>query len=133
MSIDASDLMALAQKLSTGAGECEWRAAASRAYYAAYHTALVVADKFLPIRVSDEGVHVRLEKRLIGSGIAGRSLAYQLRELKKTRTHADYRLETKFSQVDASDSIAQCQAFIPKAGVFQSRSKHVKPAPLTTN
>jgi hypothetical protein len=89
MTIDVTDLLTLARQLAEGDSECEWRAGASRAYYAVYHRALQVAEKHLPRRFnSNGGVHLQLEQRLRGHSRNGRMLASSLRDFKKVRTHA---------------------------------------------
>ncbi|BBU28761.1 hypothetical protein BTHE68_24950 [Burkholderia sp. THE68] len=128
MSIDVSDLLSLAQKLSEGKSECEWRAGASRAYYAAYHRALEIADRHLPSCRDKAGVHVQLERRLVDAGKKGGELAYMLRELKKVRTQADYRLAIAFEQPDASDFVATCQLFLPMADLLDAHLERTETA-----
>ncbi|BAO87729.1 hypothetical protein [Caballeronia cordobensis] len=120
MSIEVADLLGLAQQLSSGNSECEWRSGASRAYYAAYHKALSVADRCLPQSPVSAGQHERLTDRYKAEGTKGKALAYMLIDLKRVRTHADYRLSSAFSQHDATDLLAKCIAFIPTAEAFQS-------------
>ncbi|GAB5098734.1 hypothetical protein [Caballeronia sp. GAWG2-1] len=121
MSIEVSDLLHLAQQLSAGNSECEWRSGASRAYYAAYHKTLAVADACLPSTREVAGQHERLTNRLMTVGNKGRALAYVLIDLKKVRTHADYHLTKPFSQHDATDLVANCLAFLPKTDAFQGQ------------
>lgn len=83
MSIEVTDLIGLAQQLSAGNSECEWRSGASRAYYAAYHKALLVADRCLPPSPYVSGEHQRLTDRYIAEGKKGKALAYMLIDLKK--------------------------------------------------
>lgn len=118
MSIAVSDLLTLASQLANGSAECEWRSAASRAYYGAFHKALEVADAHLPANPLAIGEHEKLTERLKAQGLKGRSLAYVLIDLKKVRTHADYHLATQFAQCEATDLIAACNAFLPRADQF---------------
>lgn len=120
MSIEVDDLLTLAEQLSAGSHECEWRAGASRAYYAAYHKALVVADHCLPPNPQLCGEHVKLTERLKAGGMKGRSLAYSLIDLKRVRTDADYRLAESFTQSQATDLLANCRAFVPRADAFRA-------------
>lgn len=96
MSIDVSDLISFAKQLAAGETECEWRSGASRAYYAAYHKALGVAEDCLPPSPYATGVHQQLTDRFAAEGRKGTTLAYKLIDLKRVRTHADYRLSEPF-------------------------------------
>lgn len=123
MTTEVADLMGLAQQLSAGSSECEWRAGASRAYYAAYHKALGFADSYLPKNHENAGVHEQLTKRLSKAGSKGKALAYVLIDLKKVRTHADYHLITPFTQHDATDLVANCVAFMPRVDAFRAHQE----------
>ncbi|MDR5755469.1 hypothetical protein [Caballeronia sp. LZ035] len=128
MSIEVDDLLKLAEHLSAGSQQCEWRAGASRAYYAAYHKALIVADQCLPSNPQVCGEHVRLTERLKAGGMKGRSLAYSLIELKRVRTDADYRLAEPFTQCQATDLLANCRAFVPRADAFRAHVERAQAA-----
>ncbi|WP_157977898.1 hypothetical protein [Paraburkholderia kururiensis] len=123
MSIGVSDLLALAGQLANGAVEAEWRSGASRAYYGAFHKALEVADANLPPSPQSLGEHEKLTERLKAHSMKGRSLAYVLIDLKKVRTHADYHLSMPFAQKEATDLVASCHAFLPKADLFAAYVK----------
>jgi hypothetical protein len=125
MSIDTSDLLRLAQQLAAGDSECEWRSGASRAYYAAYHKALDVADLCLPPSSAATGLHRQLSNRFQAEGKTGARLAYALVALKRVRTRADYLLAASFSQRDATDAVARSIAFMPQADAFLTR-KHTQ-------
>lgn len=118
MSISVPDLLTLAETLGNGAGECEWRSAASRAYYAAYHKALSVADACLPPNPFAGGEHERLTERFKQHSIKGKQIAYVLIDLKKTHTTADYKLAASFQQADATDFIPKCEVFLEKVDEF---------------
>jgi uncharacterized protein (UPF0332 family) len=129
MSIDVTDLISLAKELAAGDNECEWRSGASRAYYAAYHKALGVAEDCLPPSPYATGVHQQLTDRFAAEGRKGTTLAYKLVDLKRARTHADYRLAEPFSQQRATKVVADTIAFLPMADAFLSRMKTDTPAP----
>lgn len=120
MSISTSDLLHFATTLSNGTSECEWRSAASRAYYSAYHKVLGVADSCLPPSPYAIGEHERLTDRLKQQGVKGKSLAYVLIDLKRVRTKADYKLGESFRQQEATDLIANCPAVFAKADEFHA-------------
>ncbi|MBB6319281.1 hypothetical protein [Paraburkholderia tropica] len=119
MTISSQDLLTLAGALSTGGGECEWRSSSSRAYYAAYHRALEVADACaLHGGNAVRGVHETLAERYKAHSKKGMSIAYVLTDLKKTRTEADYHLSTVFPQSRATDFIPACEVLIAKVDDF---------------
>jgi uncharacterized protein (UPF0332 family) len=120
MSIDSSDLISLALRLSAADTECEWRSGASRAYYAAYHKALNAANRCLAPVSADRGYHERLTNRLMDYGTKGRSIAYTLKALKHGRTRADYELNTQFSQKEATELVKATIEFLPKVDAFEA-------------
>jgi uncharacterized protein (UPF0332 family) len=129
MSIDVSDLISLAKHLAAGESECEWRSGVSRAYYAAYHKALGVAENCLPPSPYASGVHRQLTDRFCAEGKMGTALAYKLIDLKRARTHADYRLTEPFSQQRATQVVTRAIAFLPLADAFLARMRTETPAP----
>lgn len=118
MSVSIDDLKQFAENLSNANGECEWRSAASRGYYAIYHKTLGVADACLPQNPHAIGEHERLTERLKQAGMKGRSLAYRIIDLKKVRTRADYDLAANFAQQDAVDLIGNCPSVFNQADEF---------------
>jgi hypothetical protein len=120
MSIDAADLISLAQRLAMADTECEWRSGASRAYYAAYHKTLNAANRCVAPLSANTGYHERLTDRLMEYGNKGKSIAYELIELKKERTRADYELDEQFSQRDATKLVSKSVNFLPKVDAFEA-------------
>lgn len=118
MSISVDELLAFAEALGNGTTECEWRSAASRAYYSAFHRGLEVAEACLAPNRYVSGAHERLTDRFKSHSIKGKALAYVLIDLKKTRTIADYKLGVPFRQTDATDFIPQCKSFIARVDGF---------------
>ena len=115
--------MTLAGQLAAGPTECEWRSGSSRAYYGAFHKALGVADAHLPPSPYVMGEHEKLTERLKAHSNKGKSVAYVLIDLKRVRTHADYHLSLSFTQKQAVDHVAACNAFVPKADAFAAYVK----------
>ncbi len=105
-----NDFLTLAETLATGRGEAEWRTAASRAYYAAFH---VVRDLFRGLGFAvpqADAAHKYLAYRLQNCGQpvlvqAGRDLD----NLRDFRNQADYDLSPVFPQrrADASLDLAR--------------------------
>jgi uncharacterized protein (UPF0332 family) len=88
------DILDVADTLITGSQEAEWRAAVSRAYYAAFHVARQLLQQCgFSVPIADRA-HAYLWLRLANSGHsdiqhAGRSL----NELREVRNWADYDLD----------------------------------------
>src|SRR5258706_10618309 len=107
MPVSPADLLQLAETLSEGSTECEWRAAISRAYYAALHVALQItqdpacAKHLLDTSSWDAGFAVRV----IGAFSAPKAAhtvkgaGYVLSQLKQDRVAADYSLDIELKAV----------------------------------
>ncbi len=96
------DQFRLAESLSRGSTESEWRCAIGRAYYAAFHQAreLLQALGFQIPRA--ELVHAFLWKRLQSCGPSAVGLAgSRLHQLRTVRNRADYDVATNLVQKDA--------------------------------
>lgn len=100
--IGSRDLLNLADVLSRGTSESEWRCAVGRAYYAAFHQArdLLQALGFQIPRA--ELVHAFLWKRLLscGSSTVG-TAGSKLHQLRTVRNRADYDVMIDFLKKDA--------------------------------
>jgi hypothetical protein len=120
MSISSEDLLGVAEQMATRDSEVEWRAGASRAYYAAFHRAKDVADRCLPPNLLRMGEHESLTERFKVHGIKGKSIAYVLVDLKKVRTHADYHIRHNFLKQDGTDQVSDCKSFCKQVDGFQA-------------
>jgi len=117
MMIDHTHLLANAKEMAVGAdAEVKYRAAASRAYYAFFHTARAIA-KGLALPESGQEIytsHAALFAQLAGcekhhtpENMLVRRLAYRARSsTKNNRNHADYELHKPFLPEQASDLMA---------------------------
>src|SRR2546430_15944805 len=97
------DFLALAARLAAGASESEWRSAASRAYYAAFHVAreLLSDLRFLVPRA--DRAHQYLTFRLSNCGDAAVIAAGRnLETLRRLRNRADYDPVPPFPQAEAT-------------------------------
>ena len=105
------DLLRLAEKLSVGASESEWRCAVSRAYYAAFHHARDLLQA-LGFEVSrGELAHAFLWKRLQGCGNPSLGLAgSDLNQLRGQRNRADYDLAGDVSRRTAMTAVETATA-----------------------
>jgi uncharacterized protein (UPF0332 family) len=107
------EILELADELSTGDKEAQWRAAISRAYFAAFRVARQLLLK-LGFRVPlDEQAHRYLWKRLANCGHidvirAGNNLSW----LRKQRNWADYDLERPLNQATAMDEVLNADQIV---------------------
>ena len=100
--IRARDLLNLAESLSRGATESEWRCAVGRAYYAAFHQARDVLQALGFQIPRAELVHAFLWKRLRSCGQSSVGMAgSKLHELRSVRNRADYDVAFDFAKKDA--------------------------------
>lgn len=102
MSIGPSDFLEAARELGKGSEEVDFRNAASRSYYAAYHRCKPIAKRG-DFRVSGRGDHVDVIDALERSfKTDGKILARNLHASRKLRRKADYRIEEEFRDREAA-------------------------------
>jgi uncharacterized protein (UPF0332 family) len=107
------DYLRLADELAGGAGEAEWRSAASRAYYGAFHVAraLLVAAGFSP--PPDAAAHAFVWLRLSNAGHPDvNGAGDRLRDLRRARTWADYDLSHPYPERAAVEQVARAMDVI---------------------
>lgn len=125
MSVTKEDLLKLANDLIGAGTEVEWRAAVSRAYYAAYHGCLAWhAGMPLPGSLGNArgGVHDQFLNQLRNGAPEwsesqrkmGRLLSAQLGALKDRRKAADYVLDEPFDNVQATVACASAVNLVEK-------------------
>ncbi|MCA9638283.1 MAG: HEPN domain-containing protein [Myxococcales bacterium] len=99
----------LARRDATGEGaEAAWRAAASRAYFAAYNSAkdyLEDLERWTPPRADSHQELFRCLERLTGHSKMHRQLAAILTRLRHTRNRADYDREPSLRQDAAKTAL----------------------------
>jgi uncharacterized protein (UPF0332 family) len=97
--MDGKDFLEVAEALSTGYREAEWRSAVSRAYYAAFHVARRLLRQCGFLVPQGDQAHAFLWRRLSNCGHPDVVNAGQLlNSLRGRRNWADYDLETVFDQ-----------------------------------
>ena len=104
--IGARDLLQLAEALSRGSTESDWRCAVGRVNYAAFHQArdLLQAMGFQIPRA--ELVHAFLWKRLQSCGGSSVGMSgSKLHQLRSVRNRADYDVAVDFAQKDAMAAV----------------------------
>jgi uncharacterized protein (UPF0332 family) len=105
VSIDAEDLLSIAEELSESTNEVKIRTSLGRSYYSAYHMGLEYFD------ITDTknwfggkgGVHQKLIDEFMYN--SQKPVAYMLINLKTKRHLADYHLSVDIGQEDAKASI----------------------------
>jgi hypothetical protein len=100
------DILDLADELSTGIREVDWRTAVSRAYFAAFHVARLFMGRLGFAVPRGDQAHAYLWLRLSNCGHpdvegAGRDL----NELRRLRNWADYDLDQPFAHMIAIDQV----------------------------
>lgn len=109
------DFLTVAQALSAGPTEAEWRSAISRAYYAAFHTAREFLTR-LRFRVpAGEQAHAYLWLRLSNTGDPkADAIGRLLRDLRGRRNNADYDLGRPRTQANATDATTDAHDLIAR-------------------
>jgi uncharacterized protein (UPF0332 family) len=94
--------LTLADQLAQESTEAAWRSAASRAYYAAFHTARELFADLGFVMPRDESAHRKMSYRLQNSGDAQvQAAGTQLDVLRRDRNRGDYDLHKPFSNSQA--------------------------------
>jgi uncharacterized protein (UPF0332 family) len=104
--MDETGFLDLADSLSTGCFESEWRSAVSRAYYAAFHKArrLLQQNGFAVPR--GDQAHAYLWMRLSNSGHPSvNNIGQKLNDLRSARNWADYDFDVPVDSQTAIDHV----------------------------
>jgi uncharacterized protein (UPF0332 family) len=105
--MDPRQFLEVAAEWSVGTREAEWRSAASRAYYAAFHVASRLIQRAGFVVPGGERAHGYLWLRLSNSGhIDVDEAGCKLSDLRRIRNQADYDLGLQFPQDLAIDTVA---------------------------
>lgn len=116
MAVTPKILLDAAHAIGKGTGEADSRNAVSRAYYAAYHRCLAVAQDARLAIAEIGGVHVALIQALIDPLAPTRfkSLGYMLEQCRLRRVDADYRINQDFPRSLADTVLADCARILQK-------------------
>ena len=111
-------LLEAAKALGQGKSEVDQRNAASRAYYAAYHRCLPIAES-IGLPAETKGVH----RDLIGTltktrDMQVKSMGYMLDQCRGLRVKADYEIQIEFSAENARLVMDQCERILSRADVL---------------
>lgn len=108
--IDAQDFLDAALAMMAGQREIDYRNAASRAYYCAYHVCRALLERMPNPNKSTAATHERVvmdlqthpDRRL-------KKLGNKLNQAKALRRQADYALDADFSHTNAKQAIGHAQ------------------------
>ena len=110
MSCTTADFLKVANRLSAGVEEIDWRCAISRAYYCAYHESLTCVHVCPEIGYVRGGMHQQtIERFCQSSDGTAKKLGYVLRDLRNRREAADYKLDDMFVASDAAHDIGMAE------------------------
>ncbi len=107
------DFLSLAVQLAAGTGEADWRTAASRAYYAAFHVARQLLSDLGFVVPRADAAHRYLSLRLSNCGettleASGRNLE----TLRRLRNRADYDTRPPFPSNEAEAAVRLAENII---------------------
>jgi uncharacterized protein (UPF0332 family) len=127
MAITSADLLSWAERCAADGDEVSRRAAASRAYYAAFHACAEIANRIPEIAVNKGGVHARIVRKLVlfsGQQVdlqkRVRTLGHDLSKAKDSRTRADYHIGGEFTPRDVSMTLKVATQVVANALVLAS-------------
>lgn len=107
--------------------EMDWRNASSRAYYAAYHQALRMANKLCPLHSccnDKRGSHEHLICHINYSGIEKLKVVVRLLDqCKRRRAEADYKIDHNFGKKMAEEQCYEVNRLIEKISRFVAESE----------
>ena len=115
MAVSPKQLLDAALELAEGSREVDFRNAASRAYYAAYHRCRPIAKR-IGLRSSHRGVHSDVIDALrTATKPSLKQLAQMLARCKGLRAKADYNIGKEFKRSEAQTSTRQVQKILTLA------------------
>jgi uncharacterized protein (UPF0332 family) len=114
MPISCEKFLSSALTLLQGFEEVDYRNAASRGYYAAFHVCLTAANAaMLPDIYTGVGPHERLILRLCDSqDNRHKNLGKNLKKIKPYRIYADYKINRYFPKYDAEFVVTYAKRII---------------------
>lgn len=120
MAVAPSDMLDAAAEMAAGSREVDWRNAASRAYYAAYHRCKVLAqDERIEVD-ANRSAHEALVRALGARDNSRpmRVISDVLDKCRMKRRDADYEIGKQFLKQAALTSVEDCREIIARADVF---------------
>ena len=118
MSVTPNELLEAAKTIGRGDAEVDWRNAASRAYYAAWHRCVPIG-RSVGIFAQPRGMHQQLIDTLMENrDMTLKSLGYALKQCRDLRIKADYRIEIDFPSRSARIALSQSEKILNKAEAY---------------
>lgn len=129
MSVSGDDFADAAATLALGSQEMDWRNAASRAYYGAFHAARLRACRLPDNTHWRMGDHKRLSNQFVleGSRLA-RGIGFALEAMKRVRHLADYDISGGFAQAQATRQVQDCATLRDRIRTLEARLIEVEPS-----
>ena len=128
MAVTASVLLAAAARLLSGGNEVDYRNAASRAYYAAFHACRPVGLTLGLQEVPERGPHwdlIEIFKRQGDTKYL--SIAHMLEQCRRLRVRADYEIEEDFDEARAQTTLSQCERILERVAELTRRELSAQP------
>ena len=126
--MDVKEFLTSAQKLIEKNSEVDYRNAASRAYYCAFHLCRILLEK-LPQSQDNIGTsHQKIiDALLLSSDKRLKLLGNQLKMARQLRHKADYKVDIKFTRYEASRVLSYVRKMVLEVDHFlQSLQKSVR-------
>lgn len=115
MPVSAADFLLSAENLLAQGTEIDWRNAASRAYYSAFHYCTKISDELDKVKTNSSGMHRSFIESFTGNAsLKVKAIGYMLQQCYDTRLIADYELNETFSQNVAKATVQQVRAIFTK-------------------
>jgi uncharacterized protein (UPF0332 family) len=123
--MDAIDFLESAkQSLISDSKEVNYRNAASRAYYSAFHFCRSLMEKYPEWQKNITTEHAELISNLKKAPRQEfKTLGNQLHQLKRLRSHADYELNKKFTDRYAKQAILQSEKILEEISKLDQADK----------
>lgn len=111
--MDVKDFFTLAQELAQGNREIDYRSAASRAYYGAFHACRTLLENLPDLQGYVGTSHQKVIDELLShSNKRLKSLGNQLKTTRDSRQKADYQLNVIFSRHEANRVLYQVKKIL---------------------
>jgi uncharacterized protein (UPF0332 family) len=117
--MDVKEFLTSAQKLIEANSEVDYRNAASRAYYCAFHLCRILLEK-LPQSQDNIGTsHQKIiDALLLSSDKRLKLLGNQLKMARQLRHKADYKVDIKFTRYEASRVLSYVRKIVLEVDHF---------------
>ncbi len=121
MAVNPDALLTAAEVIGRGHEELDWRNAASRAYYAAFHRSRFLIEEQGLQPIQSHSAHLDVIEALKDRANSGdlKSVGYMLDFCRKLRIVADYEIQAAFPKGDADTALEQARRVLAKAAAMR--------------